>query len=447
MPIPPSPTISRTAARPCDGSPHAAVAHEAASRRTFGPAPTLLHGRTSHRLPGRALAHVLRLKAESALSRLADVSPLGWSAAIGGSLCLVVFAATGWQGMLAAGVCCWTLIVGAVLLSLGGIGLSATITPSAYRLTVGDTVTVSADIVNRGRTPTPAVQGELAIGHMTERFRIPVLAPDHSAPVAYAITAHARAVLRIGPLQAARGDPFGMIRRSRMLAAPITVFVHPQTIALPAVEAGAVRDLDGSPAGRIVDDDLDFHGLREYQSGDDRRHIHWLSSSKTGRLMIRQYEDSRRTDTSLTLAVDSDEYADEAEFELAVCVLASIGVQCLTGTRPLHVHAGRHHATVHHAAALLDDCSAITPEPHHEPGLMESALRHDPHASLHCLIIGSHDEPGRIGLLSAALPPSARCLILQVNRRASRRLRRVGDVTFATVTALDDLPPLMEAIT
>ena len=104
-----------------------------------------------------------------------------------------------------------------------------------------------------------------------------------------------------------KGDPFGLVRHEKELADRITVFIHPRTVRLDTLNAGVPRDLEGQPSGQIVDDDLDFYGLREYEPGDDVRNVHWLSSAKTGTLMIRQYEATRRTDTSVTISVNPDE--------------------------------------------------------------------------------------------------------------------------------------------
>ena len=50
--------------------------------------------------------------------------------------------------------------------------------------------------------------------------------------------------------------------------------------------------------------DLAFHALREYQPGDDRRYVHWRSSAKHGRLLVRQFLDTRRS--HLAVVVDTD---------------------------------------------------------------------------------------------------------------------------------------------
>ena len=46
---------------------------------------------------------------------------------------------------------------------------------------------------------------------------------------------------------------------------------------------------------------MSFHAIREYAPGDSRRQIHWKSTAKTGQLMVRQYEESRRSRMAVVL--------------------------------------------------------------------------------------------------------------------------------------------------
>ena len=263
------------------------------------------------------------------------VSPLGWAVTGLAIASLIAFTILGWHELLAMAIVFACMMVAAILLSLGNTSFTATIDVSSRRVTVSDTVKVGMRIDNPGRTPTTSARGDLPIGDNHERFSIPMLAAGQSRQTTVEFTAVSRAVLPIGPLSIRKGDPFGLVRHEKKLVDQINVFIHPQTVMLNTLNAGIPRDLEGQPSGEIVDDDLDFYGLREYEPGDDVRNVHWLSSAKTGTLMIRQYEATRRTDTSLTISVNPDDYLSSDEFELAVSVHASIGVQCLLQNRPV----------------------------------------------------------------------------------------------------------------
>ena len=152
---------------------------------------------------------------------------------------------------------------------------------------------------------------------------------------------------------------------------------------LDTLNAGVPRDLEGQPSGQIVMMISNFYGLREYEPGDDVRNVHWLSSAKTGTLMIRQYEATRRTDTSVTISVNPDEYVNGEEFEMAVSIHSSIGVKCLLQDRPLFCHAGNAHGQPRNAMEFLDNASAIEPDREDNPNLAEGTLKHSPDASFY----------------------------------------------------------------
>ena len=110
---------------------------------------------------------------------------------------------------------------------------------------------------------------------------------------------------------------------------------------IPPVGTGLIRDLEGHTTDHLSNSDVAFHTLREYTPGDDRRHVHWRSSARIGKLLVRQFVDTRRThvvvylDQALTsynarttagLGGDSPEAVQPGseEFEVAASVAGSI---------------------------------------------------------------------------------------------------------------------------
>ena len=347
------------------------------------------------------------------------VSPLGWAVTGAGIACLIAFPFLGWYELLVFGIVAMVMMLAAIVLSLGNTRFHASIVVSNHRVTVGDTVSVIVGIDNTGRTPTTTARGYLPIGDAHERFNIPMLAPGQSKQTDVEFRTVSRAVL------------------------PITVFIHPRTVRLDTLNAGVPRDLEGQPSGQIVDDDLDFYGLREYEPGDDVRNVHWLSSAKTGTLMIRQYEATRRTDTSVTISVNPDEYVNGEEFEMAVSIHSSIGVKCLLQNRPLFCHAGNAHGQPRNAMEFLDNASAIEPDREDNPNLAEGTLKHSPDASFYFFTVGSLKDIEQIKRMTLALPRSASCVVLQASAGANRGIRRFANFTLATIGDLDDLPLIM----
>ncbi len=87
---------------------------------------------------------------------------------------------------------------------------------------------------------------------------------------------------------------------------------------------GFVRDLEGLATRDLSNDDVSFHALREYVPGDDLRHVHWRSTARTGRLMIRQFEETRRSQFVIVVSTRPADYADDDEFEVGIAVAASL---------------------------------------------------------------------------------------------------------------------------
>ena len=318
------------------------------------------------------------------------VSPLGWAVTGAGIACLIAFPFLGWYELLVFGIVAMVMMLAAIVLSLGNTRFHASIVVSNHRVTVGDTVSVIVGIDNTGRTPTTTARGYLPIGDAHERFNIPMLAPGQSKQTDVEFRTVSRAILPIGPLRIRKGDPFGLVRHEKELADRITVFIHPRTVRLDTLNAGVPRDLEGQPSGQIVDDDLDFYGLREYEPGH-----------------------------------------------------SSIGVKCLLQDRPLFCHAGNAHGQPRNAMEFLDNASAIEPDREDNPNLAEGTLKHSPDASFYFFTVGSLKDIEQIKRMTLALPRSASCVVLQASAGANRGIRRFANFTLATIGDLDDLPLIM----
>jgi uncharacterized protein (DUF58 family) len=101
-----------------------------------------------------------------------------------------------------------------------------------------------------------------------------------------------RGRFRLGPITVATGDPFGLflfLRRMPGTLAAITI--HPATVDLPTF-ATPMGQLPGGDAvqRRTHHTTTNVAGTREYVPGDSLNRIHWLSTARMERLIVKEFE-------------------------------------------------------------------------------------------------------------------------------------------------------------
>jgi uncharacterized protein (DUF58 family) len=124
--------------------------------------------------------------------------------------------------------------------------------------------------------------------------------------------------------------PFTLFRKSRVIDGETHVVVFPAVHPVPppadprAAYAGEEAPL---PRGRRGE----FHGLREFREGDDPRDIHWRSSARRGRQMIREHDDeaSRRVTLFCEHVRPTRDAAGTQLVEQAISLCASLVVDYL----------------------------------------------------------------------------------------------------------------------
>ena len=169
------------------------------------------------------------------------------------------------------------------------------------RVVAGDGVTGEIVVRNDGRRIALPGRLDIPVGAGLVEFGVPLLRPGHTVAQPLEIPALRRGIVTVGPATTVRSDPIGLLRREHAFDDVHELYVHPRTTSIPSTSAGLIRDLEGNPTRRLVDADMSFHAIREYAPGDSRRQIHWKSTAKTGQLMVRQYEESRRSRMAVVL--------------------------------------------------------------------------------------------------------------------------------------------------
>lgn len=192
------------------------------------------------------------------------------------------------------------------------------------RVIRGLPVSISATIKNRGRRSVvlqASVRAEFVQAPPRGTVRI---VRGGSALLSSTSEAWRRGKHRIGPVDIELGDGAGLA------FAAWSEPVHSETLVLPAfvpVEGAPTlppEERAGGSTRRSPMRGTEFHGLREYQRGDDMRQIHWRASAKHGSLLIKELELLALPRFTVILDNRRLAFSDAANFELAISTAASL---------------------------------------------------------------------------------------------------------------------------
>lgn len=205
-----------------------------------------------------------------------------------------------------------------------------------------------------------------------------------------------------------------------------------------------MHDMEGHASPHITAADLNFHALREYVPGDDRRHVHWRSSARTGQLMVRQFEETRQSRVVVALDTGRSAWLDADEFELGVSAAGSVAVQTVLGESPLALlTTGETLAALTPTKALDELCRVELAGRGGVVALVHSTLEREPGASVAVVITGSVATMSQLRAACALFDVDKRVIGLRISAGEPLRVRSVGNITVVQLGSLADLPRAM----
>lgn len=384
----------------------------------------------------------------TARSGLRLVSPLGWTVLVLGALAWAAGVWWDWQELFVTSAAALVLFVVAVLFTIGRLDLGASISVEPARVVVGDRAAGDLALTNRRSRTARGLRVELPVGRALAVFSVPHLKGGETTDELFVVPTTRRAIIPVGPLTTVQGDPLGLLRRTRQWTDIEEIYVHPRTATLSTIAAGQIRDMEGQTTNALSPSDVAFHTLREYTRGDDLRHVHWKTSAKIGELMMRQYNDTRRSHVAVLLSIDPDEYESEDEYELGISCAASVAVQALRDDQTLTVVVGAEQFPAVNPTRLLDRFSGIEARP--GIGGVESALklarRVAPDASVGVMCVGSRLGIPEIRQATSRATLDMDTVVLRAAVGGESNYRIVGSSRFVNVPELDALNRGLSAV-
>ena len=161
-----------------------------------------------------------------------------------------------------------------------------------------------------------------------------------------------RGTFKMGPLTIQSGDPFGLFRVRRHYGEAQTVLVYPSPKELPYFAIPPAHLSGGERLKRQAHHlTPNAASVRDYEPGDSLNRIHWRTTARVGRLMVKTFDTDPSSQVWIVLDLEKTVQAgggEESTEEYGVDAACSVAHHFLAADRAVGLVAyGRH-------AGLLD---------------------------------------------------------------------------------------------
>lgn len=236
-------------------------------------------------------------------------------------------------------------LLGLGLLAVVVIGFATVARPSRLaidreiqppRVPKGSPAIAFLTFANRSRRSHPIAVATQPFGPARVRTVIPKLRGGERGTRAYRLPTTRRGIFDVPPLEVTRRDSFELFRLSHQHAETERIWVYPRILAFRTLPTGQTRHLEGPSSDLSPQGNITFHRLREYVPGDDLRLVHWRTSARAGRLLVKHNVDTSQPYTVVVVDQRPSLYTEES-FESAVDVAASVVVASGTDKSPVEL--------------------------------------------------------------------------------------------------------------
>ena len=352
----------------------------------------------------------------------------------------------GWPELTALGAAAVALVVLAVLVAGPAPQVQLAVDQAALRVVRGQDATVRMKLhLPRRRRWLRIVEGPPSAPLATS----PLTGSSGDLTLRLPVDTSVRGERPIGPYAVVHGDPWSIVRRATARSDGGVLTVLPRTVQVRRSALRALQQEESEFASRRSGDQH-FFALRDYVLGDEPRSVHWRSSAKTGKLVVKQQVSGTPRHTMIVLDTDASAYSSDDQFgsgwvaerfEAAVEVAASFAVAQADRAEQLYVVTTSRGAPVTTAAtgatdAFLDAFARASAVPPVDTAPEEIApLVRRTHCRLLVLITGT-PGPRVVGAMRTVAPITSSLTVVRV---ASRRRELLQGLRVLDVVGADDL--------
>ena len=374
---------------------------------------------------------------------LGALTPVGWAviaAMLAGTVAALAF---GWlEGFIVAVMGLVALVV-AVASVASPSPLSVTLRMKNDRIVAGQVAVGRVRVVNESGRRSGSTLVEVTIGRGSGEFLVPPISGNGTWNESFSVMTKRRGVINVGPARTVRMDGLGLLRRVRSWDDPILVHVHPPTVRFSFDATGMQMDVEGVASEKLTSSDVSFHALRDYEPGDDRRAVHWPSTARFGRLIVRQFEETHRSHHMVLLDTRLDAW-DRRSFETAVSVAASLALAGLGEARTVSMHTADEWIPTGSPMAMLDALSEMETSTRSEfAGIVRRCIMERGGISVLSIVVGAGVDDEEAARLANIAPVDVAVSVIRVVPGSARRRRKITRGVIIDCPSLDDLPMLV----
>jgi len=176
----------------------------------------------------------------------------------------------------------------------------------------GDDVVMDVELEPRGPLGLASASVVERLARLGER-RIPLRRDGRLLRGRYVLRSVPRGRYALDDATAVLEDPFGVEQGRVPLPAQGALLVLPRIVELDVLfsESGP-RAHDGRRLLLRRPSGFDVHSVREYEEGESLRKVHWKTTARRGRLMVKELQDEPRDEVAVLLDADARSVAGDS---------------------------------------------------------------------------------------------------------------------------------------
>ncbi len=152
------------------------------------------------------------------------------------------------------------------------------------------------------------------------------LEPDEKKTLTVVLRIPKRGSFILEPLLIGTNFPTGLIRSLKRVCGRDPLIVYPKRLKVndPLMPLDPRSRVEGSGAFAVIGGSNEFLSTREYREGDRPRDIHWSSSARAGKLIVKEYIQENSAKAGLFIDTELKAYEKHASFESRIALCAGL---------------------------------------------------------------------------------------------------------------------------